>query len=54
MPSGIYLAPGSQTVEFRYRQPVKPMYVTLAGFVVTLLLSGYLVVSGRKTSGGTP
>ncbi len=51
---GIYLAPGSHTVEFRYRQPVKPMYVTLAGFVVTLLLSGYLVVSGRKTSGGTP
>ncbi len=45
---GIYLTPGQHTVEFRYVLPSKPMYITLAGFVAAILLSGFLLVAGSR------
>jgi len=44
---GVYLSPGAHTVNFKYRQPVTPLYITLAGFVAAALLSGFLLASGR-------
>jgi hypothetical protein len=45
---GVYLSPGSHTVELKYRQPSTPMYVTLAGFVAAIGLAGFLLVTARN------
>ena len=44
---GVYLSPGSHTVELKYRQPTTPLYVTLAGFLAAIGLAGFLLVTGR-------
>ena len=40
---GVYLpAPGQHTVDFSFHLPNKPLYVTLAAFLVGLGLGGFL------------
>jgi hypothetical protein len=45
---GVYLTPGEHNVEFYFRLPVKPLYVTSAAMVIGILLSGVLVFLTRK------
>ncbi|HEX7570413.1 MAG TPA: YfhO family protein, partial [Verrucomicrobiae bacterium] len=47
---GVYLQPGAHTVEFDFRTPNKPLYVTLAGIGAGILLCGFLLYSGRRNS----
>jgi hypothetical protein len=45
---GVYLPPGSHTVEFRFTLPNKPLYVTIAAMVVGILLLGLLILLERR------
>jgi hypothetical protein len=45
---GVYLSPGSHTVTFDFKLPVKPLYVTLAALGFGLLLCGYLFAATRR------
>jgi hypothetical protein len=48
---GVYLPPGSHTVEFRFTLPNKPLYVTITAMVVGILLLGLLIfLEKRKPS----
>ena len=47
---GVYLAPGSHTLEFRYRPPLKSLYVTLCAIAVGMALAGYLIAQRRSVS----
>lgn len=45
---GVYLPPGSHTVEFQFSLPNGPLYVTLLAIVSGLFLCGFLIFSTRK------
>ena len=45
---GVLLTPGSHTVEFRFRPPMKPLYISLAAIGVGTVLLGFLGIAGRK------
>ncbi len=45
---GVYLTPGQHTVEFQFRLPHKPLYVSLAAIGFGLLLCGALLVLTRR------
>ncbi len=45
---GVYLQPGSHTVEFRFAPPVDTLYVSLAALAVGIMLLGYLAVTRQK------
>ena len=45
---GVYLMPGNHTVEFQFRPPIKPLYVTLAAIVFGIFLLGFLMFSQRR------
>ncbi|HUZ06871.1 MAG TPA: hypothetical protein VMV89_05220 [Candidatus Paceibacterota bacterium] len=45
---GVYLAPGSHTVEFQFKLPMKPLYVTLAAIATGICLLGLLVFLQRR------
>ena len=45
---GVFLPPGAHTVEFHFRLPHKPFYVTLAAILLGVLLCGFLAVSTRR------
>jgi len=45
---GVYLAPGSHTVEFQFSLPNKPLYVTLVAIAAGLCLLGLLVFLQRR------
>ena len=45
---GVQVPPGQHTVEFDYRVPSEPMYVTLAGFAISLGLCGFLLLKSRR------
>ena len=47
---GVYLSPGSHTVELAFSLPVKPLYVTLAAYGTGFLLGAFLLVSGISGS----
>jgi hypothetical protein len=47
---GVYLTPGAHTVEFRFRPPSKPLYVTLAAIATGIVLCSFLIFSGRRNS----
>ena len=51
---GAYLTPGTHTVEFRFQPPVGPLYVSLAGIAVGLLVMGAVFVTGRRSSSAVP
>jgi hypothetical protein len=42
---GVYLTPGTHTIEFSFHWPMKPLYVSLAAIVVGLLVLGILLAS---------
>ncbi len=45
---GVYLTPGSHTVEFRFTLPNKPLYVTLAALAMGIILIGLLIFLNRR------
>ncbi len=45
---GVYLQPGTHTVEFRFEPPVNTLYVSLGAVLVSVLLIGYLVLTSRR------
>jgi hypothetical protein len=45
---GVYLQPGTHTVEFRFAPPVNTLYVSLAAVLVGILLLGYLAVARQR------
>ncbi|MGD0745360.1 MAG: hypothetical protein ABSA45_09410, partial [Verrucomicrobiota bacterium] len=45
---GVFLTPGAHTVEFQFRLPNKPFYITLTAIGVGILLCGFLIVAGRR------
>lgn len=47
---GVFLQPGQHEVEFRFRLPVKLLYVNIAAIVVGLGLLGYAIAGTRKPS----
>ncbi|MGO8700468.1 MAG: hypothetical protein ACLQVY_22495 [Limisphaerales bacterium] len=40
---GVFLPPGNHTVEFRFKAPLKYLYISLAATAMGLLLSGYVI-----------
>ncbi len=50
---GVFLMPGSHTVEFIFKPVVTALYTSLAAIAIGLLLIGYLIVS-RQTVALTP
>ena len=42
---GVYLAPGSHTVDFRFQPSLKTLYVTLSAYVAGFALAGYLLAT---------
>jgi len=49
---GVYLKPGAHVITLEYAVPHKPLFVTVTAFGVALLLAGFLLVSGRRPTGG--
>jgi hypothetical protein len=45
---GVYLPPGTHTVEFKFTLPNQPLYISLAAIVFGILLSGCLIVWQRR------
>jgi hypothetical protein len=45
---GVYLTEGEHNVEFYFRLPVKPLYVTTAAMIIGVLLCVFLFVLTRK------
>jgi Bacterial membrane protein YfhO len=45
---GVYLPPGTHTVEFSFAPPVDTLYVSVAAVFVSLLLIGYLALNRQK------
>jgi hypothetical protein len=45
---GVYLTPGQHTVEFVFSLQNKPLYITLAGLAVGLVLAGGLLISAKR------
>ena len=51
---GVYLTPGTHTVEFRFTLQSKLLYITLAAIVTGILLFGFLILcTQRKPSAAT-
>jgi hypothetical protein len=46
---GVYLTPNAHTVEFQFRLPNKPLYITLAAIGAGILLCGILMFSARNS-----
>jgi hypothetical protein len=42
---GVYLQPGTHTVEFRFEPPINTLYASLGAVFVSLLLIGYLILT---------
>jgi len=42
---GVYLTPGTHTVEFKFSLPMGPLYISLSAIGVGILLCGFLIVS---------
>jgi hypothetical protein len=45
---GVYLQPGTHTVEFRFEPPVDTLYVSLGAVFVSMLLIGYLILTSSR------
>ncbi|MGH7953677.1 MAG: hypothetical protein ACREFE_17410, partial [Limisphaerales bacterium] len=44
---GVYLTSGEHTVEFQFKLPLKPLYITLAAIAIGFVLLGWLLISGQ-------
>jgi hypothetical protein len=47
---GVYLTPGAHTVEFQFKLPDGPLYVSLTAIGVGILLAGCLFLSTRRNT----
>jgi hypothetical protein len=47
---GVYLTPGVHTVEFQFKLPNGPLYVSLTATGVGILLAGCLFLSTRRNT----
>jgi hypothetical protein len=47
---GVYLPPGTHSVEFKFLLPMGPLYITLSAISVGILLSGFLIFSTRRST----
>lgn len=45
---GVFLTPGEHTVEFKFRLPNKPLYVTWTAIIIAFVLCGVLFVAWRR------
>jgi hypothetical protein len=45
---GVYLTPGDHSVEFQFKLPNGPLYVTLTAWATVFLLGGFLFFSTRR------
>ena len=45
---GVFLTPGTHTVEFRYHPSQTTLYVSLGGWAAGFLVAGYLVYCGKS------
>jgi hypothetical protein len=45
---GVPLSPGAHTVEFAFSIPNRPLFITLAGLCVAILLGGWLLLEQRR------
>jgi hypothetical protein len=45
---GVFLPPGPHTVEFRFKAPLKYLYISVAALLTGLLLAGYVVYINLK------
>jgi hypothetical protein len=45
---GVQVGPGEHTIQFRYRPPVKPFYVSLAAILSGLGIVGFLACTSRR------
>ncbi|MCL5097518.1 MAG: YfhO family protein, partial [Candidatus Omnitrophica bacterium] len=48
---GVFLKPGSHTIEFRYLPPVTSLYISLAAWVLGLGICGFLAASRKAGQG---
>jgi hypothetical protein len=46
---GVYLVPGTHTVEFRFLPPLAPLYISLAAIGGGILAAGMVLVGGRQS-----
>jgi hypothetical protein len=46
---GVYLTPGAHTVEFQFKLPNRPLYVSSTAIGILILLAGWLVLSTRPS-----
>ena len=46
---GVFLAPGAHTVEFQFKLPNGPLYASIVGIAVAIILIALLVFLNRKT-----
>jgi len=51
---GVYLQKGPHTVEFNFELPHGPLYITIAGMAVGILLGAYLIAAARKNKVAHP
>jgi hypothetical protein len=45
---GVFLPVGAHTIEFRFRRPLRPLWISITGVTVGLLLTGILLISHRR------
>lgn len=45
---GVFVPPGQHEIEFRFRAPMRWLYVSIAGFAIGILLTGFVVVTHYK------
>jgi uncharacterized membrane protein YfhO len=46
---GVYLTPGAHTIEFQFKLPNRPFYVSSTAIGILILLAGWLVFSTRPS-----
>ena len=51
---GLYLKPGTHTIEFRFQPPCKLLWVSLAADGIALFLFGFVMVAGNRKSERVP
>jgi hypothetical protein len=51
---GVYLTPGTHTIEFRYKPSLKTLYITLCAIGVGIALAGYLIGTRTPSPSSAP
>lgn len=51
---GVYLTTGSHQIDFRFRSPLRTLYLNIAAILVGLVVSGFLFVTNRTSRKNAP